>query len=221
LRLYEGGVFDTQALKESIRRLNQLGYFKPLEGKPEEIAITPTPGKEGLVDVKLKFEEQNRNQISFGAGVSQFDGFFGQLSYQTANFLGRGEVLGVSLQKGSRAQQYQLSFSEPYLFDRPITGGAEVYSRQFIYPLQFTQQSTGGNVIFGWPLARNLRMFMGYGYEQTRVYDIAAAYLDSTNPVLRDSLLLDSNGVRTVGKVTPQIVYNTINQPVFPTSGQR
>jgi outer membrane protein assembly factor BamA len=45
--------------------------------------VTPTPGKEGMVDIKLKFEEQNRNQISFGAGVSQFDGFFGQLSFQT------------------------------------------------------------------------------------------------------------------------------------------
>ena len=221
LRVYEGGVFDTQALKESIRRLNQLGYFKPLEGKEDEIAITPTPGKEGLVDLKLKFQEQNRNQISFGAGVSQFDGFFGQLSYQTANFLGRGEVFGVSLQKGSRAQQYQFSFSEPYLFDRPLTAGAEVYSRQYIYPLQFTQQSTGGNTIFGWPLGRNLRMYMGYGYEQTRVYDVATAYLNSSNPVLRDSLLLDTGGYRTVGKVTPQIVYNTVNQPVFPTSGKR
>ncbi|HEX5070968.1 MAG TPA: BamA/TamA family outer membrane protein, partial [Vicinamibacterales bacterium] len=221
LRVYEGGVFDTAALKESIRRLNQLGYFKPLEGAEGEISVTPTPGKDGLVDIKLKFEEQNRNQISFGAGVSQFDGFFGQLSYQTANFLGRGEVFGVSLQKGARAQQYQFSFSEPYLFDRPITAGAEVYSRQFAYPLQFTQQSTGGNVIFGWPLARNLRMFIGYGYEQTKVYDIAEAYLNSSNPVLRDSLLLDSNGVRTVGKITPQIIYNTVNTPVFPTAGQR
>jgi outer membrane protein insertion porin family len=221
LRVYEGGVFDTGALKESVRRLNQLGYFKPLEGREDEVSIQPTPGRDGLVDIKLKFEEQNRNQISFGAGVSQFDGFFGQLSYQTANFLGRGEVLGVSLQKGSRAQQYQVSFSEPYLFDRPITAGAEVYSRQFVYPYQFTQQSTGGNVIVGWPLGRNLRFFTGYGYERTRVYDIAEAYLDSNNPVLRDSLLLDAGGIRTVGKVTPQLIYNTINTPVFPTSGVR
>ncbi len=32
LRLYENGVFNTEALKYSIRRLNQLGYFKALEG---------------------------------------------------------------------------------------------------------------------------------------------------------------------------------------------
>jgi outer membrane protein insertion porin family len=105
MRVAEGGVFNTEALKESVRRLNQLGYFKAFEGKEEEMQVTPTAGTDNQVDIKLKFEEQNRNQISFGAGVSQFDGFFGQLSYQTSNFLGRGETMGVSLQKGSQAKQ--------------------------------------------------------------------------------------------------------------------
>ena len=31
VRLVENGVFDTEALKYSIRRLNQLGYFEPLD----------------------------------------------------------------------------------------------------------------------------------------------------------------------------------------------
>ena len=31
LRLYEGMVFNSEALKDSVRRLNQLGYFKPVE----------------------------------------------------------------------------------------------------------------------------------------------------------------------------------------------
>ncbi len=225
LRLAEEGVFDMEALKESIRRLNQLGYFKPLEGKEDEVTIQPTAGRDGLVDIKLKFEEQNRNQISFGAGVSQFDGFFGQLSYQTSNFLGRGETFAVNLQKGSRARNYQLSFSEPYLFDRPITAGIEGFARQFIYPYQFTQDSVGGTVLAGFPLAKNLRFFAAYGYEQTRIYDIDSTYLTAAalaaNPILRDSLLIDVGGRRTVSKVTPSIIYNTVDQPLFPRSGQR
>ena len=32
IRLVENGVFNTEALKYSVKRLNQLGYFKPLEG---------------------------------------------------------------------------------------------------------------------------------------------------------------------------------------------
>ena len=83
-------MFNTEALKYSIKRLNQLGYFKALEG--DAINVEKTPGVDNKVDVSLKFEEQNRNQLTFGAGVSQFDGFFGQLSFQTSNFLGRGET---------------------------------------------------------------------------------------------------------------------------------
>ena len=92
MRLVEDGVFNTEALKYSVKRLNQLGYFKPLEGG-KDVDVQKTPGETNKVDVKLKLEEQNRNQLTFGAGVSEFEGFFGQLSFQTANFLGRGESL--------------------------------------------------------------------------------------------------------------------------------
>ena len=74
IRLYEGGVFNTEALKFSVKRLNQLGYFKQLEGGSKELTIDKTPGTDNQVDVKLKLEEQNRNQLTFGAGVSQYRG---------------------------------------------------------------------------------------------------------------------------------------------------
>ncbi len=106
LRLYENGVFNTEALKYSIKRLNQLGYFKALEGPGKDVNVDKLPNADNKVDVKMKLEEQNRNQLTFGAGVSQFEGFFGQLSFQTANFLGRGESLTVSAQGGQRARNY-------------------------------------------------------------------------------------------------------------------
>ena len=93
------------------------------------------------MDVTLKFEEQNRNQLTFGAGVSQYEGFFGQLGFQTSNFLGRGESLTLSVQAGDRAQNYQLAFTEPFLFDRNITGGFDVYNRSLQYIGYYTQKS--------------------------------------------------------------------------------
>ena len=128
IRLLESGVFNTEALKYSVKRLNQLGYFKPLEG--EAIGVEKTQGVDNKVDIKLKFEEQNRNQLTFGAGVSQYDGFFGQLSFQTSNFLGRGETFTVSAQQGSRATNYQLAFTEPFLFDKPQTAGVDLFIRE-------------------------------------------------------------------------------------------
>lgn len=225
MRVLEGGVFNAEALKDSVRRLNQLGYFKPLEGKEGETEVTQTAGTDDKVDVKVKFEEQNRNQLAFGAGVSQYDGFFGQLSFQTSNFLGRGETVGISLQKGSQARQYQLSFSEPYLFERPITVGADLYSREYIFPFQYTQRSTGTNYVFGFPLANYTRAFMSYSYEQVQVKDVNPVYTSpevlNASPYLADSLLLAQGGKRIVSKISPSVIFNTVNQPIFPSSGRR
>ena len=169
LRLLEDGVFNTEALKFSIRRLNQLGYFKPLEdGK--DITVDKTPGVTNKVDVKVKLEEQNRNQISFGAGISEFEGFFGQASFQTSNFLGRGESLTVSLSAGSRAQNYQIAFTEPFLFDRNMTGSINLYRSDVRYIGQFTQRSGGGVIGFGYPLGPFTRLFTNYSYERVRAH---------------------------------------------------
>jgi outer membrane protein insertion porin family len=224
IRLLEGHVFNTEALKYSVKRLNQLGYFKALEGN-NDIQVDKTTGKDNTVDVTLKFEEQNRNQLTFGAGVSQWEGFFGQLAFQTANFMGRGESLTVSMQAGSRAQNYQLAFTEPFLFDRNMTGGIDIYKRALQYIGYYTQKSTGGNIVFGFPVADFSRMFLNYSFEQTKVTDLNEAFNDPAllrrNPFLQDSLLIGRGGQRTISKVVPSFVHNTVDQPIFPTTGKR
>jgi outer membrane protein insertion porin family len=229
MRLVEGAPFNTEALKYSIKRLNQLGYFKALEGG-KDVNVEKTAGATDKVDVRLKLEEQNRNQLTFGAGVSEFEGFFGQLSFQTANFLGRGESLTLSMQAGSRAQNYSLAFSEPFLFDRNITGGFNVFKQDIRYVGQFTQKSVGTVLTVGYPLGRGFtRMFVNYSYQQTRVTDVNELYTDplvlARNPFLRDSLQITeegaTGGLRTISKVVPSIVYNTVDQPIFPTTGKR
>ena len=251
MRLVEGSVFNTEALKYSIRRLNQLGYFKQIEENDQKaMKVDKTVGKENNVDVTLALEEQNRNQLTFGAGVSQYEGVFGQLAFQTANFLGRGESLTVSLQAGDRAQNYQLAFTEPFLFDRNITGGVDIYKRSLQYIGYYTQKSTGGNMVFGFPVADFSRMFMNYSYEQVMMTDLNEAFLDPTcyqrlegcnsirlddlssiapdvleglrrNPFVFDSLLIGEGGKRTVSKVVPSFVHNTVDNPIFPNTGRR
>ena len=225
LRLFEEGVFNTEALKYSIKRINQLGYFKTLEGG-KDVDVKEAPGFDNKMDVTMKFEEQNRNQLQFGAGVSQYEGFFGTLGFQTANFMGRGETFSVNLQAGSRAQNYQIAFTEPYLFDRAITGGVDVFKRRLEYISQFTQDSLGGNIIFGFPLKDFTRMFINYSYEHTKVVDVNPIYKDpmliANNPYLADSLLLgQEGGVRIISKIVPSISRNTIDNPIFPTTGKR
>jgi outer membrane protein insertion porin family len=251
MRLLEGSIFSTEALKYSVRRLNQLGYFKEIKGDDRDMKVDKTPGKENNVDVTLKFEEQNRNQLTFGAGVSQYEGFFGQLGFQTSNFLGRGESLTLSMQAGDRAQNYQLAFTEPFLFDRNITGGFDIYKRSLQYIGYYTQKSTGANLIFGFPVADFSRMFMNYSYETVKMADLNEALIDTScilrpsgcsiissvsdlsqltptqlevlrrNPFVYDSLLIGQGGRRSISKVVPSFVHNTVDNPIFPNTGKR
>jgi outer membrane protein insertion porin family len=218
LRIYEAGVFNTEGLKNSIRRINQLGYFRPLEGN-DDVSVEKAPDAPNKVDVTLRVEEQNRNQLTFGAGVSQFEGFFGQLSFQTANFMGRGETLSLGLQQGSRAKNYQVAFTEPFLFDRPITAGVDIYVREIRYIGQFTQASKGANTVWGFPVADFTRLFMGYSYEDTEVKDIDPSITDPA--LLSRYLLLGEEGRRRISKLTPSIVHNTVDNPIFAASGRR
>ena len=250
MRLVEGSVFNTESLKYSVRRLNQLGYFRNIEGNDKDMKVDKTAGRDNAVDVTLRLQEQNRNQITFGAGVSQWEGFFGQLSFQTANFLGRGESLTSVIQAGSRSQNYQVAFTEPFLFDRNLTGGFDVYKRSLQFIGYYTQKSTGTNFTFGFPVADFARMFVTYSYQSVGVSDLNEALLDPScvvaargcatvnindlsrisptaldslrrNPFLFDSYLIGSNGNRTISKVSPSYVFNTIDNPIFPTSGRR
>ena len=246
LRLYENSVYNTEALKYSVKRLNQLGYFKPLEDQ-KNITTEKTPGADNKVDLTLKLEEQNRNQLSFGAGVSQYDGIFGQLSFSTANFMGRGETFTVSMQTGARVSDYQVAFTEPFLFDRPITGSVDLHKRDIEYLYQFTQGSTGGNVTIGYPLRNFSRLYLNYSYDRVHVSDLNQAFFGydcfataegcqtidfdkltpeqreiiEFSPYLRDALLIGQGGRRTISKVTPTFSLNSIDNPVTPTSGKR
>ena len=105
--------------------------------------VDKTPGRTNMVDVTLKLEEQNRNQLTFGAGVSQYEGFFGQLAVPDVELHGpRRKPHRCRCRAGERAQNYQVGFTEPFLFDRNITGGVDVHKRALQYIGYYTQKST-------------------------------------------------------------------------------
>ena len=223
LQIVENAVFDTEALKYSVRRLNQLGFFEPVEETAVNIEKNETTDNE--VNLTLELTEANLNQLTFGAGVSQWDGFFGQAGFQTTNFMGRGETLGVQLMSGSRSRNHTVSFHRPFNFGRPVSIGSQVYSRRIEWIGSFTEETTGGSVTGGWPLAYFTRVFLGYSLEQSEVTDInpflgTNPNLLAFNPFLSDALLLGSGGRRTISKVTPQIRHSTVDHPIFPTQGK-
>ncbi|MBP6702967.1 MAG: outer membrane protein assembly factor BamA [Vicinamibacteria bacterium] len=226
--LTEGDVFNTELLKLSIRRINQLGYFKPIEGAPQ---LGQSELAEDKIDVTLKVEEQNRNQFTFGGGVSGLEGKFLNASFQTSNFLGQGETFQISAQTGKRTKNYQFAVTEPYLFDRPITAGIDIYKRKIIYQTYasanvfgYQDDRTGGSFTTGFPLGRFSRVFLNYAYE---VVNISQAELDPNDPLnfstplISDSFFIEDFGKRRESRFSPSLVYNTVDNPFTPRSGMK
>ena len=122
----EGDIYNDVYWEYSVVKLNQLGYFNPID-KDKDVDRR-TNDEEATVDLSLKVSERGRQQISFNGGISGIGGSFFGLEYSTNNLLGRGEVLSFNLAAGNRQRSFQFSFTEPYIKDRPISAGFSIFA---------------------------------------------------------------------------------------------
>lgn len=238
--LDEGQVYNNRLWELSLLRLNQLGYFDVI--KPENAELKRNV-KAGTVDIRLKVHEKGKQSISFSGGVSGIAGTFVSASYQTNNFLGLGETLTLSAQLGSFQKGYTFGFTEPFLFDRPITSGFTIFASK----LSFNQEKqfgalTGENVALNPALQQNydtntkgFTMFLSEPLRRFSFARVGLNYGFSTTDITTFSqsaqLLFDSiqftslagpsalNGIHS-SKITPSISYSTVNNPQNPTHGK-
>ena len=122
----EGDIYNQSAWEYSVIKLNQSGYFEPID--KDKDADFRTNEEEATVDINLKVAERGRQQISFNGGISGIGGSFFGLEYSTNNLLGRGEILSINLAAGNRQRSFQFSFTEPYIKNRPITAGFSIFA---------------------------------------------------------------------------------------------
>src|SRR5579864_2511933 len=188
LLIDEGDVFNTRLWELSILRLNQLGYFEPL--KEEDAADVKRDTKTDTVDLTLKVKERGKNSIQLNGGVSGISGSFVGFSYATNNFLGLGETLSLSSQIGTRLEQVQFGFTEPYFLDRPLQLGFTVFLQRYDFNqarqasilagqdltslfnqlgqqnlLNYISNSKGFTTFLSYPLRRSFaRLGISYGY---------------------------------------------------------
>lgn len=139
--LNEGDIYNQNNWEYSIIKLNQLGYFDPID--KDKDADFKTNEEEATVDINLKVVERGRQQISFNGGLSGIGGSFFGLEYSTNNLLGRGEILSLNLAAGNRQKSFQFSFTEPYIKNRPITAGFSLfgYTQKFFGEGTFLSQN--------------------------------------------------------------------------------
>ena len=142
LMLDEGQVYNSQLWEYSLLRLNQLEYFEPL--KVDQDSEAHQDAEAGTVDLLLKVKEKGKNSIGLNGGVSGLSGAFLGVNYQTNNFLGLGETLSVQGNLGNVSRQFLFGFSQPYVHNRPLNIGFQIFNNKQDFNAAKNYQATTG-----------------------------------------------------------------------------
>jgi len=127
LPMRPGDPFSLQTIEEGRQNLMRTRYFKDVQIVPSRIADA------NMMNLDVKVEEQPTGELSGGFGWSNINGFMVDAGITENNFMGRGQVVQL---RGSIAQyqkQALFSFTEPYLFGRPLSAGFDVSYTMYDY----------------------------------------------------------------------------------------
>jgi outer membrane protein insertion porin family len=208
--LFEGERFSLARFKDSMLRIKQLGLVD-VEKEPE---FKTNPDEPTKMDLVVNVKELQRNNIQFSAGYSGYDGTFIAFSYSTVNFLGAGENLEVTAQTGKRVRNYSFGFTEPYLFDQPITAGFNIYDRYSDYTELglYKQKSRGIDLTLGARILGYWRANVTYTIQKVNM-----AY--PNNSTMNYTSIYGFSGTYYESSITPMLYRSTIDSPLTPTRG--
>ncbi len=215
LAVKPGEVFNGVKIRRSQERLMNLGYFKNVF---MDIEPTEDSQKKNLL---VNVEETKTGEIGFGAGFSSIDNLIGFVELTQKNFdwmnfptfTGDGQKLRMRAQVGTKRQDYIISWTEPWLFDRPISFGVDLYRRdsRFLSDV-YDERRTGGDLRLGKKLMEFVRADLTYKLERDEIRNVSANASD---------LIKQEAGTFDVSSVELGITRDTRDSLINPRRGMR
>ena len=207
MQLAEGDAFSSTKIRESERRIRNLGFFESVK-----ISNAPTDAPD-RTRVTVEVAEQSTGELSIGAGVSSDSGLLANMSIRERNLLGRGQDLLLSFALSFDDQQIDLSFTEPYFLNRPLAAGIDLFAAEQDNDDEsnFSQESIGAGVRLGYSLSRNWRQTWGYQLRQDDIQADANA----------SRFILAQDGLSVTSRVSHRLSYDVTNNRFQPSEGIR
>ena len=226
-RLAEGDAFNSIKVKRSRDRLLGLGFFQ------DKLEIEQKPGSApDKVILEANVQEKPTGELQVSAGFSSLERFILSLSIRQRNFRGRGQELRASANVSSFSKSIEAGFTEPYLFGRNLALGFDVFRRDFrsfnftsnnTRNTTYNQVSTGFQVRTGFPITEFWAASLRYGlsFENITLDQNTFFTNGACDPLLAGRYLCEAIGKRTISSVGYSIIFNNVNNPRRPSSGQR
>lgn len=215
LRIRPGERFDGKKIEKSKQRLENLNYFEEITYDTE-----PTDTAPNRKDLIFRVKEKRTGELSFGGGISSIDTFMGfaeisQRNFDILNwprFTGGGQALSIRGQIGTIHQEYNVSFVEPYLFNKPISWGTDLFlNSEDDENVDFGQRRMGASTTLSRLFKDVLRFGGGYTFENVKLKDV-----DSDAP----QIVHDSEGTNWLSRLRTFTTYDNRDNVISPTKGR-
>ena len=226
IRLTEGDAFNSFLVKRSQDRINSLGFFQ------DKLEIQQKPGSApDRIVLETNVEERATGELNLSVGFSSLERFVIQTSIKQRNFRGKGQELRASAQYSTYSKSVELGFTEPYLFDRNIALGVDLFRRDF-NSFQFsgtqrrttyTQVQTGFQVRTGVPLTEYWSLQARYGLNYDQVGLDPDTYFTGgvCDPLRAGRYLCEQIGNRVTSALGYTLLFDNLNSRLRPTAGHR
>ena len=235
-RISEGDAFNSLGVQRTTARIASLGYFQ------ENFEVSQVEGSQpDRIVLEANVQEQPTGELQFSAGFSSIESFILSGSIRQRNFRGRGQTVGLSVNLSRFSRSAQLSFSDPYVFDRNISAGLDIFRRDFNSfnfngsdrNRTFEQATTGFTIRGGVPITEFISLVASYTLNYDDVdLDRGIFFTDSNGDLIRGNspndtcdplrgsrFLCDALGERLSSIVGVNLAYNTLNSRVRPSRG--
>jgi outer membrane protein insertion porin family len=230
-RIAEGDAFNSLAVQRTNARVNSLGYFQ------ENFEVKQSEGSApDRIVLEANVEERPTGELQFSAGFSSIEQFILAGSIRQRNFRGRGQTIGLSINYSQFSRSAQASFSDPYIFDRNISGGFDIYRRDFQNfnflnndrNTNFRQATTGFSMRAGVAVTEYMSLIGSYtlNYDDVTLdraqffSDINGDGVTECDPLLAGRFLCDAIGARLSSILGLSLNYNSLNSRIRPSRGK-
>lgn len=216
LKLSPGDRFDGAKLRRSKERLNNLGYFEEVGFDIED---TDYPDRKDLL---VQVKEAKTGTFSFGGGFSTVDKIVGFIEVEQRNFdfanwptfTGGGQHLSLRAETGSSRNNVRLSFTEPWIFDHPISGGFDAYrsarDREEDTGYAYDEERIGGILRFGKQFSDFVSGGLAYKRENVTIENFEAGVTPD---------LLAEGGTNAISTVGMNLARDSRDSTINPTKG--
>lgn len=203
LRVYEQELYSGRRLKRGIRDIYRLDFFGDVK------VDTSRGSTDDSMILKIDVAEKSTGLLSFGGGYSSTEHAYLMGSVSQRNLFGRGQNLELKAELGGQTDRYTLSFTEPWLFDIPLSAGFDLYNQMKDYD-DYEKESKGGGVRFSYPVFDYTRLYLSYAYDVSDISDV----LDSAAETIKD---LEGRNISS--SVTTSLRYDSRDRIFNPTEG--